>query len=246
MYATFRWLTDMALWLAPAAALGLVALACVSLFALGGARRNAMALLASGVCCLLTGAILLYGAVASYYAAQDNAYLINVYLGLLLMLVSAAVMLPGGLAGVGLHRVVATMLAALGLASVIGVYACVGLYFPKGGVFVVYDVAAQLGVVALTLLALRRSGLLVGALGLGAAGTVVALALWFIPAMMMGTVHLAVYTQLGVDRALADKPPIMDGSGAATTVFVAVAVYVAGRVGHLPPRTADAAATAAA
>ncbi len=245
MYATFRWLTVVALWLAPAAVLGLVALALLSLFPRGGARRNAMALLASGVCCMLTGAILVYGPVASYYAAQDNAYLINVYLGLLLMLVSAGVMLPGGLAGVGLHRVVATALAVLGLAGVIGVYACVGLYFPKGGVFVVYDVLAQLGVVALTLLALRRGGLLLGALGLGAVGTAVALALWFIPAMTMGTVNLAVYTQLGVDRALADKPPVMDGNGAATTVFVAMAVFAAGRLGHLSSRPADSPATVA-
>ncbi|HEX8983345.1 MAG TPA: hypothetical protein VF792_11275 [Ktedonobacterales bacterium] len=245
MYATFRWLTILALWLAPAAMLGLVALALLSLFTLGGARRNAMALLASGVCCILTGAILLYGSVASYYAAQDNAYLINVYLGLLLMLVSAGVMLPGGLAGMGLHRIMATALAVLGLAGVIGVYACIGLYFPKGGVFVVYDVLAQLGVVALALLALRRVGVLLGALGLGAVGIVVALALWFIPAMMTGTVNLAVYTQFGVDRALADKPPILDGNGAATTIFVAVAVFVAGRLGHLPPRPADAPATVA-
>lgn len=217
------------LYLAPLVTLALAGIAVASVFAFGGARRNALALLAAGVFSALTGATYLYGAVASHYALQDNAYLGNIYLGLLLLLLGACALLPGGLVGAGLNRWVALGLALVGLAGLVGVYRSIGLDLPYGGRFVVVYLALALIVMSVSMALLRRTDLLGAGLGLGLLGAIVALAVVALPALLTGSLGLGVYTQFGVDSALADKPPVLEGFGAAATLLVGVAVFLIGR-----------------
>lgn len=228
------WLTTISvllLYLALSTTLALAGVALVSLFAFGGARRNALALLATGVFCVITGAVYLYGVAASYYALQDNAYLGNLYLGLALLLVGAPGLLVGGLVGAGLPRWAAIGLSLVGLIGLVGVYRSIGLDLPYGGQFVIAYLAATLVVMAGALLALRRASLAGGALGLGALGAMVALALYALFGVLSNGGSLAVYLQFGVDHALANKPPVLEGFGALATLLLGVAVFLAGRRG---------------
>jgi hypothetical protein len=229
MLSVIPLLSNILLLLAPLVVLALTGLALASVFTFGGARRNALALLAAGVFSAITGAVYLYGVVASYYALQDNAYLGNIYVGLLLVLFGVCALIPGGLVGAGLNRWAALGLALVGLAGLVGVYKSFGLDLPYGGQFVALYLVAALVMMTGALLLLRRADLLGGALGLGVFGAVIALALFAIPGALTGSRSLAVYTQFGVDRALADKPPILEGFGAAMTLLVAAAVYFLGR-----------------
>jgi hypothetical protein len=213
------------------AALALAVVALMSLFAFGGAQRNALALLATGVYCVITGAVYLYGVAASYYALQDNAYLGNIYLGLLLLLVGAPVLLAGGLAGAGLPRWAAVGLSLVGLAGLVGVYRSIGLDLPYGGQFVIAYLALALVVMVGALLALRRANLVGAALGLGALGAVAALALYTLFGVLFDGGSLAVYLQFGVDHSLANKPPVLEGFGALAMLLLAIAVFLAGRRG---------------
>ncbi len=90
-------------YLLPLVIVTLVILALVSGVAFGGARRNTLALLASGVYSLLTGGFYLYGMAASSYAKQDNAYLGNAYVGLFLLF-AGVWLLSVGLADAGLAK----------------------------------------------------------------------------------------------------------------------------------------------
>ncbi|HEX8997203.1 MAG TPA: hypothetical protein VF812_14340 [Ktedonobacterales bacterium] len=193
----------------------------------------------NGRCCLLvhflsaiTGAVYLYGVAASHYALQDNVYLGNIYLGLELLLLGACLLLPRGLLGLGLNRrarLGLKLLGLVGLVGLIGVYRSIGLDLPYGGQFVVVYLVAALVVLSGCLIALRRVDALGAALGLGVFGAALALALFALPSALTGTHGLGVYTQLGVDNDLADKPPILEGFGAALTLLVGVAVFLAAR-----------------
>jgi len=217
------------LYLALPGALALAGLALASLFGFGGARRNALALLAAGVLCALTGAVYLYGVTASYYALQDNAYLGNLYIGLVLLLAGAPGLLAGGLAGAGLNRWAALALALVGLVGLVGVYRSIGLDQPNGGRAVALYLLAALGVTVGALLALRRADLAGAALGFGALGALCALAAYLLLGALQAPLSLAVYLQAGQDHALADKPPVLEGFGAAITLLLAVGVFLLAR-----------------
>lgn len=235
MLTAFTWISITFLYLAPLLMLGLAGLAISSIFTFGGARRNALALLATGVFCAMSGAFYLYGFAASYYALQDNAYIGNAYLGLLLLLLGVCAFLPGGLRGAGLNRWAAIALTLVGLAGLVMVYRSTGLSSPYGGQIVVYYLLAALVVMVVALLALRRADLLGAALGLGILGTVIALILFAGPALLTGSHSLGVYLQFGVDQDESHKPPILEGLGAAMTILVAVGVFLlARRLGSSP------------
>lgn len=219
------------LFLALPIALALVGLALAGLFAFGGARRNALALLATGVYGALTGGVYLYGVVASHFALQDNAYLGNLYLGLTLLLLGVAGLMVGGLIGAGLRRWTALGLGVVALVGLVGVYRSIGLSLPYGGRFVIIYLAVALVTLASMLLLLRRADLLGAALGLGALGAVVALALYIGIGALIGGGSLAVYTQFGIDYTLADKPPVLEGFGAIATLLLGVAVFLVARRG---------------
>ena len=219
------------LFLALPFALALAGLALAGLFAFGGARRNALALLATGVFGALTGAAYLYGVVASHYALQDNAYLGNLYLGLTLLLLSVAGLMVGGLIGAGLRRWTALGLGVVALVGLVGVYRTIGLSLPYGGRFVIVYLTVALVTLTVMLLLLRRSELVAAALALGALGAVVALALYIGIGALIGEGSLAVYTQFGIDYAVADKPPVLEGFGAIATLLLGVAVFLIARRG---------------
>jgi hypothetical protein len=216
------------LYLSLPAALALAGVALTGLFAFGGARRNALALLATGVFATLSGAAYLYGVVASYYALQDNAYLGNLYLGLTLLLLGASGLLVGGLVGAGLGRWIALALALAGLLGLIGVYRGIGLTLPYGGQFVAVYLAVTLVTLVVLLALLRRTELAAQALTIGVMGAAVAFGVYALLGAIDGK-SLGVYTQLGVDHLLTDKPPILDGFGAALTLLLAVAVFLIAR-----------------
>lgn len=215
--------------LLPLVIVALVILALVGGFAFGGARRNATALLASGVFSLLTGGFYLYGLSVSYYAKQDNAYLGNIYVGLLLLL-AGSWLLSVGLAGAGLSRWLAGVLAAAGIVGIIPVYSALSLSSTTGGLDVALYVVVALVAVVAALLALRRGALLGRALGLGLAGAVVALAVYALVGVIADK-SFATYLQLGVDRVFEHKPPVLEGFGMLACVVVGIAVYLIGRRG---------------
>lgn len=217
------------LFLSLPVALALAGLALAGLFAFGGARRNAQALLATGVFGALIGAAYLYGVVASHFALQDNAYLGNLYLGLTLLLLGACGLIVGGLIGAGLSRWVALALGAAGLVGLVGVYRSIGLDLPYGGQFVAVYLVVALVVMVVALTLLRRAELAGAALGLGVIGATVAFGLYALLGAVIGGESLAVYTQLGVDHAQADKPPVLEGFGALLTLLLGVVVYTIGR-----------------
>jgi hypothetical protein len=205
----------------------LLALALVSGAAFGGARRNALALLALGVYSLLTGGFYLYGQAVSYYAKQDNAYLGNALLGLLLLPVGVW-LVSMGLAGGGLPRWLAVVLALGGIAGVIPLYGTLQLASGAGGTFIALYVAVALLVGAGALLALRRGALLARALGLGLAGAVFALSVFALVGLMSGQ-GLSAYLAVGVDGALANKPPVLEGFSLLAWIVCGLAVYLWGR-----------------
>ena len=217
------------LYLALPTTLALAGLALVGLFGFGGARRNALALLAAGTMCALTGGVYLYGVVSSYYALQDNAYLGNLYIGFTLLLIGAPGLLAGGLVGAGLNRWAALGLALAGLAGLVGVYRSIGLDQPNGGRFVALYLVAALVVTLGALLALRRANLAGAALGLGALGALVALAVYLLLAALQGPISFAVFLQAGLDQSLADKPPVLEGFGATITLALAAGVFLLAR-----------------
>jgi hypothetical protein len=216
-------------FLLPLVIVALVILALVSGFAFGGARRNALALLASGVFSLLTGAGYLYGVSASYYAKQDNAYLGNLYVGLFLLL-AGAWLLCVGLAGAGLAKWFAAVLALAGVVGIAPIYGALSLNSTSGGAGVALYALAALLAGAATLLALRRGALLGRALGLGLAGAVAALAVYALAGALSGA-SIAAYLQLGVDQARDHKPPALEGFGLLACVLAGVVVYLLGRRG---------------
>ncbi len=213
-------------YLLPLMIVALVILALVSGFAFGGARRNTLALLASGIFCLLTGGFYLYGFAASYYAKQDNAYLGNIYIGLPLLL-SGVLLLSVGLAGAGLRRWLAGALALAGIAGVIPLYGTLPLASQAGGVGVALYILGALLAAALALLALGRGALLARGLGLGLAGAVAALAIYIVVGLISGA-SFAAYLQFGVDQALSHKPPALEGFGLLACALAGLAVYFAG------------------
>lgn len=216
-------------FLLPLVIVALVILALVSGFAFGGARRNALALLASGVFSLLTGGFYLYGLSASYYAKQDNAYLGNVYVGLLLLL-AGVWLLSVGLAGAGLARWLAVVVTLAGIAGIIPIYGALSLSSTTGGASVAAYVLGALAIVAVALLAVGRGALLWRALGLGLAGAAAAFAVYALAGDLSGA-SLAAYLQLGVDQSLAHKPPVVEGFSLLACVIAGLAVYFIGRRG---------------
>ena len=213
----------------PLALVALVILALVSGFAFGGARRNARALLAAGLFSLLTGGFYLYGLSASYYAKQDNANLGNIYIGLLLLL-AGVWMLSVGLAGAGLSRWLAAVLAVAGIAGIVPVYSALSLSSTTGGMGVALYALVALAAVAVALLALRRGALLGRALGLGLASTVVALGVYAVVGVVTNK-SFAAYLQLGVDQTLGHQPPAVEGFSLLACVIAGVAAYLIGRRG---------------
>jgi hypothetical protein len=216
-------------FLLPLVILALVILALVSGFAFGGARRNAQALLAAGAFSLLTGGYYLYGLSASYYAKQDNAYLGNIYVGLLLLL-AGVWMLSIGLAGVGLSRWLAVVLVVAGIVGIVPVYSALSLSSTTGGTGVALYALVALVVVAVALLALRRGALLGRALGLGLASTVMALGVYAVVGVVSNT-SFAAYLQPGVDQLVGHKPPVVEGFSLLACVIAVVAAYFIGRRG---------------
>jgi len=217
------------LFLSLPVALALVGLALAGMFTFGGARRNALALLATGVFSAIIGAAYLYGVVASHFALQDNAYLGNLYLGLTLLLLGVCGLMVGGLIGAGLNRWLALALGGAGLVGLVGVYRSIGLDQPYGGQFVAAYLVVALVVMLVTLTLLRRPEVGGAALGLGLVGAVVAFALYALLGALTSGESLSVYTQLGVDRALADKPPVLEGFGALLTLLLGAAVFFIAR-----------------
>lgn len=204
----------------------LVIFALVSGLAFGGARRTALAQLASGVYSLLTGGFYLYDQAASQFAKQDNAYLGNALLGLLL-LVAGVWLLSVGLVGVGLPRWLAAVLALAGIAGVVPLYGTLQLASSAGALGVALYVAAGLLIGVGALLALRRSALARRALGLGLVAALVALGGFALVGLASGQ-SIAAYLALGVDGALAHKPPVLEGFGLLAWVLCGVAVYLWG------------------
>jgi hypothetical protein len=207
----------------------LVIVALVSGFAFGGARRNAQALLAAGLFSLLTGGFYLYGLTASYFAKQDNAYLGNIYVGLLLLL-AGVWMLSVGLAGAGLARWLAAALSAAGVVGIIPIYQSLSLSSTTGGMGVAIYALAALVVVAVALLALRRGALLARALRLGLTSTVMTLGVYSVIGVISGA-SLAAYLQPGMNQLVAPKPPAVEGFSLLACVIAGVAAYLIGRRG---------------
>lgn len=213
----------------PLVIVALVILALISGFAFGGARRNAQALLAAGIFSLLTGGFYLYGLSASYYAKQDNAYLGNIYVGLLLLL-AGVWMLSIGLAGAGLSRWLATVLVVAGVAGMVPVYSALSLSSTTGGTGVALYALVALVVAAVALLALRRGALLGRVLGLGLASTVMTLGVYSVVGVISGA-SLAAYLQPGMSQLAAPKPPVVEGFSLLACVIAGVAAYLMGRRG---------------
>ncbi|MDE3230898.1 MAG: hypothetical protein KGO05_13550 [Chloroflexota bacterium] len=233
------------LYLSLPVALGLAIVALVSLAAFGGARRNALPLLATGVFATLIGGAYLYGVAASHFALQDNAYLGNIYLGLLLLAMGACALLTGGLFGAGLNRWAAVGLALIGLVGIGFVYRSIGLESTAGGQYVAVFALVAL-IVAVGALALLRRGALAGrALLLGVGGAVVMFGLYALIGLVSGG-SLAVYSQFGVDEALAHKPPVLEGFGAALTLLLGSAVFLIARRWGAAPGVSSTGAPATA
>jgi len=93
-------------------ALTLVAMG--AFFAWGGVRRNAPTLLAVGVMSLAIGTIFLAVNYSSARAAMDNAYLLNIFLGLWCVL-TGATSLFGSLVGFGVPWWIALPLIVVGI-----------------------------------------------------------------------------------------------------------------------------------
>ncbi|HEU0025654.1 MAG TPA: hypothetical protein VFQ25_00940 [Ktedonobacterales bacterium] len=216
-------------FLLPLVIVALVIVALVSGFAFGGARRNAQALLTAGLFSLLTGGFYLYGLTASYYAKQDNAYLGNIYVGLLLLL-AGVWMLSVGLAGAGLAKWLAGALSVAGIVGVVPIYGSLSLSSTMGGVAVALYVVVGLAVVAVALLALRRGALLGRALALGLASTVMTLGVYGVVGVVSGR-SLVAYLQPGVDQLVGHKPPTVEGFSLLACVIAGVAAYLIGRGG---------------
>ena len=135
-------------YLLPLVMVALVILALVSGVAFGGARRNTLALLASGVYSLLTGGFYLYGMAASSYAKQDNAYLGNAYVGLFLLL-AGVWLLSVGLADAGLAKWLVASLALAGIAGIVPIYGALSVNSTAGGAGVApYALGALLALTA--------------------------------------------------------------------------------------------------
>jgi hypothetical protein len=148
-------------------------------FAWGGVRRNAPALLALGVLNLVIGTIFLAVNYASARAVMDNAYLLNITLGLWCVLVGI-IFLFGSLIGFGVPWWLAAPLIVAGIWSELTIYGktaethtaarAVSAITPWGGEPFILCAAAILAVtMALALLwgrwrSLARS-VLVGTLG---------------------------------------------------------------------------------
>jgi hypothetical protein len=92
----------------------LTMLALSAFFAWGGVRRNAPALLALGVLNLVIGTIFLAVIYASARAVMDNAYLLNITLGLWCVLVGV-ILLFGSLLGFGVPWWLAVPLIVAGI-----------------------------------------------------------------------------------------------------------------------------------
>ncbi len=186
--------------------LGASIMALAALFAFGGARRNAVAHLATGSYMLLFGAILLAGLASSYYARQDNAYFFNLAVGAWYLLIGSTLTI-GALAGFGLNGWGAAALCVLNLV-VLYLYFAVSRPFtlaaPNGGApIVIYAVA----LVALALLfvasrgAWRRLRVVLKLTGAALLLTLVFYAL---------NGNLGVYAHLAEnDHGLTAKPPIL-------------------------------------
>lgn len=216
-------------YLLPLVMVALVILALVSGVAFGGARRNTLALLASGVYSLLTGGFYLYGMAASFYAKQDNAYLGNAYVGLFLLL-AGVWLLSVGLADAGLAKWLAASLGLAGIVGIIPLYSALSVGSTAGGAGVaLYALGALLALTA-GLLALGRGALLGRTLGLGLAGVVAAVGFYALIGLISGA-SLGAYLQLGVDQSLGHKPPVLEGFSLLACVLAGVAVYLLGRRG---------------
>lgn len=223
--------------------IALVIVALVSGVAFGGARRNAAALLAGGVFSVVTGGWYLYGQAASYYAKQDNVYLGNGLIGLLLLL-GGVWMLSIGLAGVGLPRWMSALLALAGVAGIVPVYETLMLASTAGGLFAAYYALGALALLVAALVGLRRGDMLARAIGLGLAGAVVAIAAYIVVGMVTDA-SLAAYAQTGVDMALDAKPPVLEGFGLLACAVAGVVAYLLGRRDSSPAAVTPAAAATA-
>ena len=162
-----------------AAPIALTMLALSAFFAWGGVRRNAPALLALGVVNLVIGTIFLAVNYASARAVMDNAYLLNITLGVWCVLVGV-IFLFGSLIGFGVPWWLALPLIVAGISGELYIYGttaethtaarAVSLTTPRGGEPFIICAAAILAVTsALALLWGRWRSLLqsvlVGTLG---------------------------------------------------------------------------------
>lgn len=214
----------------PIAIVTLITGALVSGVAFGGARRNTRSILAVGVFSLLTGGVYLYGMAASYYAKQDNAYLGNFYIGLILLL-AGVWLLSVGLACAGMSKWLAGLLALAGVAGIIPIYDALQVESIAGGSGIALYVAGALLATVAALLVIGRGALLTRALGLGLAGMVGAGAVFALAGALTGG-SFAAYSQVGVDLSLASKPPVLEGFGMLACAVAGVVVYCAGRRGY--------------
>lgn len=202
----------------------------LTLFLFGGTRRNALALLATGLLTLVTGTVFLAALNVAAYAKQDNAYLLNIFVGGGFILLSCIVLM-GSLAGYGLNRWLAFVLGAIavvaaGYATILGT----PLDSTSGGTTLVLFGAALLAVVAAILLLRQRwlalgKGVLLS--GLAAAGVLVIYG--------VGRQNILLLGASGLNDGVY-KPPFVDWPEMLAALIAGAAIFLLARSWSKPAR----------
>lgn len=214
------------LLLLPALAIGGI-VALLSLWLFGGARRNGLALLSTGIFCLVTGALFQAPFYASAYAQQDNAYLDNIYVGWWFMVLGAS-LLMGSLVGFGVNRWL--MLALWALAAATGFYlgGLGKLLALSGGTPYVLYAAVVVGLVAVLLLVRGHWLALVKGVLLGGPAAAAVLVLYG-----FGRQEIIIFGYSGLDAGFY-KPPFVDFPEIVASLALGVALFLAARAWGRP------------
>lgn len=212
--------------LLPALAVGGI-VALLSLWLFGGARRNGLALFATGFFCLVTGALFQAPFYASAYAQQDNAYLDNIFVGWWFMALGVSLLI-GSLAGFGVNRWLALALWALVTAAGFYLGGLGKLLALSGGTPYVLYAGVVVGLIAVLLLMRGQRLALVKGVLLGGTAAAAVLVLYG-----FGRQEIIIFGYSGLNAGFY-KPPFVDFPEIIASLALGVALFLVARAWDRP------------